>query len=129
MTEQAKVYVSDLHFEHMQWLSNLKFWDEELNSFNKRLEEVVGRYTENEKKAKVEHFHNRFVLHHNAINKLMKEVNQHEKVMARYAERHLDTLSSTPIDDHALLRDKIETEKKLYLELKGEYYRFLTHQD
>jgi hypothetical protein len=30
MTEQAKVYVSDLHFEHMQWLSNLKFWDEEL---------------------------------------------------------------------------------------------------
>jgi hypothetical protein len=49
--------------------------------------------------------------------------------MARYAERHLDTLSSTPIDDHALLRDKIETEKKLYLELKGEYYRFLTHQD
>ena len=111
MTEQAKVYLSDLHFEHMQWLSELRFWDEELNSFNKRLEEVVGR----------------FVLHHNAINKLVKEVNQHEKVMARYAERHLEDLETMPIDDHDLLRDKIETEKKLYLELKSEYYKFLTH--
>lgn len=126
MTEQAKVYLSDLHFEHLQWLSNLKFWDEELISFNKRLEEVVGRYTDIDKKAKVEHFHNRFMLHHNAINKLIKEVNQHERVMARYAERHLDSIDSVPMEDHASLRDKIETEKKLYLELKGEYYRFLT---
>ncbi len=125
MTEQGQVYLSDLHFEHIQWLSELKFWDEELNSFNKRLEEVVGRYTSNEARAKIEHFQNRFLLNHIEITKLIKNVNQHEKVMARYAAHHLSSLEDTPVNDHTSLRDKMETQRIIYVDLKAEYYKFL----
>ena len=37
MQKDHKVYLSDLHFEHTQGLSELKFWEDEIKSFSKRL--------------------------------------------------------------------------------------------
>jgi len=104
----------------------LKFWDEEINSFTKRLEEVVERYNDNEIRAKIEHFQNRFLLNHQAINKQIKEVNKHEKILARYAEHHMSTLENTPVHDHASLRELMQVQRAMYAELKSEYYSFLT---
>ena len=74
MHKEVKVYLSDLHFEHRQWTSELKFWEEEIASFRKRLGEVVIRYTSNEVRASIEHFQNQFILHDEVIDQLKKEV-------------------------------------------------------
>lgn len=36
---------SNMHFEHAQWKLELAFWEDELNSFNNRLNELVFRWT------------------------------------------------------------------------------------
>ena len=46
--EKQVLFNSDLHLEHVQWNRELSFWEDELKSFNKRLEELVVRWTDKE---------------------------------------------------------------------------------
>ncbi len=126
MTKQCMVYLSDLHFEHNQWINELKFWEQEIQSFTKRLEEVVVRYTSNDIRAKIEHFQNQFVLHKEVISVLKKDVKKHEQLIAGYAENNPVAIDHVRFDDHTTLRDKIDTQRKIYSELKTEYFEFLT---
>jgi len=126
MQKEVKVYLSDLHFEHRQWTSELKFWEEEIASFRKRLGEVVVRYTSNEIRASIEHFQNQFILHDEVIDKLKKEVKSHEKMVAQTAEERPVAIDRVKFDDHTELREKIDTQRNIYGELKSEYFSFLS---
>ncbi|MFN8339990.1 MAG: hypothetical protein U0T36_13335 [Saprospiraceae bacterium] len=126
MNKDHKVYLSDLHFEHTQWMSELKFWEDEIKSFSKRLGEVVVRYTSNEIRAKIEHFQNKFILHDEVIDMLKKDVKNHEKAIAHQAEDHPVAIDHVHFNDHTSLRDKMDTQREIYGELKGEYYNFLS---
>jgi hypothetical protein len=123
---ENKVYLSDLHFEHVQWLSELRFWDDEIKSFSRRLGDVVMRYTSNEIRAKIEHFQNQFILHDEVIDILKKEITVHEKSIANYAEEHPVAINRVHFDDHVELRDKMDTQRKIYNDLKLEYFGFLS---
>ena len=52
MIDKKPVYISDLHFEHRLWLSELAFWQDEIGTFKHRLEEVVTRITDKDVLAK-----------------------------------------------------------------------------
>lgn len=126
MNKDHKVYLSDLHFEHTQWMSELKFWEDEIKSFSKRLGEVVVRYTSNDMRAKIEHFQNQFILHDEVIDMLKKDVKNHEKAIAHQAEDNPVAIDHVHFNDHTSLRDKMDTQREIYGELKGEYYNFLS---
>ncbi|MBK8886274.1 MAG: hypothetical protein IPN46_06835 [Saprospiraceae bacterium] len=126
MQKDHKVYLSDLHFEHTQWLSELKFWEDEIKSFSKRLGEVVVRYTSNEIRAKIEHFQNQFILHDEVIDLLKKDVKNHEKAIALQAEDNPVAINHVYFNDHTGLRDKMDTQRQIYRELKSTYYNFLS---
>jgi hypothetical protein len=127
MVKNNKVYLSDLHFEHRQWMNELKFWEDEIKSFNNRLGEIVTRYTSNDIRAKVEHFHNQFILHDEVIDILKKDVKTHEKLIAAQAEDHPVAIDRVHFDDHTALRERMDTQRKIYGELKMEYFGFLSH--
>lgn len=126
MSREVNVYLSDLHFEHTQWMSELKFWEDEIATFNKRLGEVVVRYTSNEIRASIEHFQNQFILHDEVIDTLKKEVKTHEKMIAKEAEERPVAIDRVYFEDHSALREKMNTQRKIYGELKGEYFSFLS---
>lgn len=126
MVTKDKVYLSDLHFEHVQWLNELGFWEDEIKSFNKRLGEVVVRYTSNEIRGKIEHFQNQFILHDEVIDILKKDIKLHEKHIAGIAEDHPIAINRVHFDDHTELRDRMDTQRKIFGDLKADYYRFLT---
>ncbi len=126
MQKEVKVYLSDLHFEHRQWISELKFWEEGIASFRKRLGEVVVRYTSNEVRASIEHFQNQFILHDEVIDQLKKEVKTHEKMVAQTAEEKPTAIDRVKFDDHTSLREKLDTQRSIYGELKSEYFSFLS---
>lgn len=126
MVTKDKVYLSDLHFEHVQWLSELRFWEDEIKSFTKRLGEVVERYTSNDVRGKIEHFQNQFILHDEVIDMLKKDVKNHEKQLANIAEEHPVAINRVHFDDHTELRDRMDTQRSIYGDLKSNYYRFLT---
>lgn len=126
MDTEKKMYISDLHFEHVQWRSELMFWEEQIASYIRRLEEVVTRYTENGVRAQVEHFQNQFILHNDVIDVLKKDIKKHEQHLADYAQEHPVAVNHVHFDDHSQLRDRMETQRSIYHDLKTKYFKFLS---
>jgi hypothetical protein len=123
---KSNVYISDLHFEHIAWNSELSFQKDELKIFRNRLEEVVSRWTKKEVLIQVEHFQNNFLRHNEVIDMLKHNINGHENELADFAEDHPVAVDRVHFKDHSKLRDSFETQRKLYAELKTDFLRFLT---
>lgn len=120
------IYNPDLHFEHECWNRELLFWEDELRSFQNRLEELTSRWTDNEVLAQIEKFQNKFEIHENAIASMKDDIHMHETNMADHYDKGEDVLEKTMVDRHLKFRDRIDTERKLYHDLKKDLFRFLT---
>ncbi len=117
-------YITDLHYEHRLWLNELKFYKEELNILQERLEEIVSKNTNNEVEAGVESFQNRFELQRNHISDLKHRIKKHETFLADYAKDHPIAVDHVHFTDHADIRENYERFRDLYQEMKHEFNRF-----
>ena len=113
--ETQVLYNSDLHFEHVQWNRELSFWEDELKSFNKRLEELVTRWTDKKVLAKLEHYQNEFILHDKRIDELQEAIEVHETQMAGLNLEGKDALDTTLVKKHLEFRNKMEQAKQLHI--------------
>lgn len=126
MSTKTTLYLSDLHFEHQQWLKELEFWEDEIALYNRRLGEIIVRYTDPAIKAEMEHFQNQFIRHDEVIDILKHDVRKHESQLVKYAQDHPIAIDRVHFDDHTGLRDRMETQRKIYADLKTEFYTFLS---
>ncbi len=117
---------SDLHFEHTQWRSELLFWEDELKTFNNRLDELVIRWTDKGMLAQLEDFQNQFIRHGEVIDTLQHDINIHETNMAGHDEKGEDVINLTLAKQHTAFRIRMEIQRKIYTDLKKEFYRFLS---
>ncbi|CAZ97996.1 hypothetical protein Q4603_03235 [Zobellia galactanivorans] len=122
----ATIYNSDLHFEHQQWKSELAFWKDELKSFNNRLKELVNRWTDKEVLAQLEHFQNEFILHSGVIEDLQETIAEHEMNISKQRDNNHESMDVTMVKNHIQFREKMETQRQIYADLKKEFFRFLT---
>jgi hypothetical protein len=120
------IYNSDLHFEHNQWTSELAFWKDELKTFNNRLEELVNRWTDKEMLAKLEHFQNEFIIHEELVQVFQDDINAHERNMSVNVSKEEDVLDRSLVKKHIEFREKMQTQRHIYAELKKEFYTFLS---
>lgn len=120
------VYLSDLHFEHQNWNSELLFQQDELKTFRSRLEEVVPRYTDTTVLAQSEQFQNQMIRHNEILDELLHDIKIHEQGLSHYAKENPVAIDHVHFDDHGGLRGKIEMQRKLYAEFKKGFLRFLT---
>ena len=81
VTTEKKVHISDLHFELNLWLNEFKFYKDEIQIFNHRLEEIVSKNTGMEVMSEVEHFQNQYIRQSEVIDVLRHEVKQHENML------------------------------------------------
>ena len=125
MIDKKPIFISDLHFEHKLWMSELLFWQDEINTFKHRLEEIVERFEDNEVLAKVEKYQNQFIRHLEVIDTLKHDTQSTEHTLAVYAESHIEDVNKEFFGDHATLRERVETQRKLYGELKTNFLNFL----
>lgn len=123
--KEKRVHIDDLHFEHTRWSSELKFYLDELPLFRSRLEEIAKRYTSAEVLGELDQFQNRIYLERNAIDELLHDINLHEKEIAKYAKEHPVAIDHVLFNDHAPLRDRIQTNRKMMDELKQEFNRYI----
>ena len=122
---KQNIYLSDLHFEHEQWLKELVFWEDEIGLYNKRLGEIVVRYTDSSVKAELEHFQNQFIRHDEVIDILKHDIRKHESQLVKYASEHPVAIDRVHFEDHTGLRERMDTQRKIYADLKDEFYQFL----
>lgn len=119
------LYNSNMHFEHKQWEGELSFWKDELMFFNNKLSELVTRWTDKDVLAQLEHYQNEFVLHGGVIEDLQEIIEKHEERIAGQSRTGEDALDVQLTKGHQDFRDKIETQRHIYAELKKEFFRFL----
>ncbi|WKK65684.1 hypothetical protein [Lutimonas zeaxanthinifaciens] len=120
------IFNTDLHFEHENWNRELLFWEDELISFQNRLDELVLRWTAREVLTEVEKFQNHIIVHREAIVSIKNQIELHETNMADHYKRDEDVLNKDLVSKHELLRYKIEIQRNLFNEFKGNFFRFLT---
>lgn len=125
-TTTSKVkHIDELHFEHQLWISEAKFYVDELKVYQKRLEEIASKNTKEEVRKQVEHFQNQFIIQKEQLDILKHEVNEHEQWLANYAKQHPVAINHELFTDHREMHEQIDVFRKLYGELKQEFRRFL----
>ncbi|MGB5499562.1 MAG: hypothetical protein WBM77_11595 [Maribacter sp.] len=120
------IYNSNMHFEHQHWRSELFFWEDELKTFKNRLSELVRRYTSKDVLVLLEHYQNQFILHGGVIDDLLEEIEVHETQIAGQSMIGRDALDTVLVKKHLEFRNRMETQRQIYADLKKEFFSFLT---
>jgi|SRR5680860_290053 len=120
------VYDENLHFEHQNWKSELDFWKDELKTFNNRLSEMVTRYTSKEVLKQLEHYQNEIALHSGTIQDLKETIDEHEGSIAGHSQKGDESMNVALVNTHMDFREKMETQRQIYAEMKKGFFRFLT---
>jgi len=115
------IYLSDLHFEHKLWINQLAFCQDELVIYERRLGELVNKYTDTDVLAKLEQFQNQFIRQKEVIDQLLHAVNGHEQELSRYAAEHPVAIDHVHFKDHAGLRDRMDSFNDIYADLKKNF--------
>ncbi|AUC75392.1 MULTISPECIES: hypothetical protein [unclassified Olleya] len=123
--EKEIIYNSNMHFEHEQWKGELAFWKQELLFFNNKLSELVTRWTNKDVLAQLEHYQNEFILHGGVIEDLQETIEKHETRIAAQSIEGEDAIDVRLAEQHVAFRDKMETQREIYADLKKEFFRFL----
>lgn len=124
--EKEVIYTEDLHFEHQQWLGELEFWKDELKSFHNRLAELANRWSNKSVLAQLEHFQNQFILHGEFIDDQEKLIHAHETNMADHDKKKEMVINTGLAKHHLEIRKHMEEQRKIYADLKKEFYKFLS---
>lgn len=122
------IYNVDLHFEHENWQQEINFWEDELKSFRKRLEELVTRLTDRGMLAQIEKFENQFIIQEEEFDAIKDQIAMHEKNMSAHYEKNEDVLNKMFVSQHIGLREVMERERNLYNNLKKDFFNFMTKQ-
>ena len=120
------IFNSDLHFEHNQWKRELFFWEDELKSFQNRLEDLLKRWTKKEMLVQLEHYQNQFILQDEVINTLQEDIHIHEISIAAASKKGKDLLDTALVKKHIEFRNRMEVQRHIYRDLKKEFFKFLT---
>jgi predicted S18 family serine protease len=116
---------ASLHSDHKQWNAELSLWLDELKSFNKRLESLVKRFTDKKVLIQVEHFQNQFIIHSNEVQRLQQLINVHEINIAYQLKKGEDAIDRIYTKEHLEVKNRMETQAKIFGELKREFFQFL----
>ena len=119
-----QVDVQVLHFEHNVWMNELEFFEGELHFFENRLSDLVMRYREIEVLAKLEQFQNQFIRQKEVLDKLLRDIRVHEQQLGLKLQKEQD-LQDHFVNDHANMRARMNSYRKIYNELKTDFFQYL----
>ncbi len=120
------VYMSDLHFEHVTWKRQLDFEKDDLKFLQARLEEVASDWTDQDVLTEVGQYQSKFTRHNQVIDELLHDIHTSEAELSKFAKDNPIGNDEVTFKDHTKMRDKVETQNKMYAEMKRDFARFLS---
>lgn len=121
---ESRVYVKDLSFDHELWDNEMKFYRNELEIFENRLEQDVVRLSDPDALRKLEHFQNQFIRQNEVLDILNKKVRKNRKNVARASVDGGVSDDHDVVRNYVALRDEFATFEKIYYELKRKFVNF-----
>lgn len=115
------------HRDHTKWNSEISLYLDEINTFDSRLSEVLSQNTNDDIRAKVESFQNRFLVHRQAINDIDNAIKKHETSLSKKAKSgdHY-TSSGNELEYHTSIMNNLKVEGKIFKEVKSDFLKFLS---
>ena len=121
----ATISIRSLHMEYQLWTRELIFYKEEIKIFEDHLEALLKRNNKNGVPAQVEHFQNQFILQKEVIDYLKHDLGVSERQLAGFVyEMSGDGIENIKMDNHGKLRERMNTFRKIYREIKTEFRHF-----
>ncbi|NOT50678.1 MAG: hypothetical protein HOP10_05330 [Chitinophagaceae bacterium] len=118
--------VSHCGHDHSQWLKSLEFYDDDLDSLENRLLEIVKKNNGYEAMKGVEHFQNQFMIQRKNIHDLRHTINRHSGKVAAEALSHVGKMEMIRVDEHENIKAEVENFEKIINELRHEFNVFLS---
>ena len=116
---------SNMEFEHQRWKGEIEFWKNELESFNNKLSELITRWADKEELAEVGYYQKQFIYHAGVIEDLLESIEQKERRVSSLNNSNNLRENSALSEKHIELRNRMETQREVYAELKKNIFRFL----
>ena len=114
------------HRHHKTWLNYLAFYKDEMDIFQKRLEEVAGKHIgEKEVMSFVEHFQNQLILQKEQHDILRHDIKQYENKIEDAYLKNPVMASNSRVEEDTELEDRVKTFTRLFKEMKDEFYHFV----
>jgi hypothetical protein len=120
----TKVGLYELHEEHKEWIQKLNFYKDDINIFEKRLQELVSKNTKEEATKEIEHFQNQFIIQKNNIDTIKHIITVDEDEIQKEVNKNLVAVDHRKVEDHPKERDLVETFEANYKELREEFNKF-----
>ena len=115
----------NMEFEHQRWKGEISFWKNELESFNNKLSELITRWADKEELAEVGYYQKQFIYHGGVIEDLLESIEQKERRVSSLNNSNYLRENSALSEKHIELRNRMETQRDVYAELKKNIFRFL----
>lgn len=123
MTTQK--YLSELHHDHREWRNILSFYQEDISTMRKRLEEVSSKNTDREMHGFVERFQNKLIIEAEQIDTLKHRINECEDNIMKNVENNPTASDHRKVDDHTELRESFQTFELLFNKLRKDLNAFV----
>jgi hypothetical protein len=107
-------------------MSDMLFFQDELKVMERRLGEVASKNTAKETLANLEHFQNTIIVERNNVDQIKHELNIGNDEITNEIHKNVIAIDHRSIADHAELREKVESFKRVYHENKNELNSFLS---
>ena len=119
------ISIKTLHLEYRLWINELSFAKEEINIYERHLEELIAANTDTDILAEAEKFQNQFICQKEVIDVLKHDLHVSERQLANVAKNLSGFgLEIMRMDNHEQLRERMKTFRKLIQELKDEFKVF-----
>ncbi|MEN8124368.1 MAG: hypothetical protein ABFR32_04495 [Bacteroidota bacterium] len=116
--ETKIVYLSDLKFNLKVWKKELRFHRDEMEKFERKLEEVAKRNLGNKAMAPLEGYQNRIIREKEVIGRLLQRIRMKRRIVE--AVDLSEEIDGRLRNQQTSLKDDMKTYIKLHYELKEE---------
>ena len=115
--------ISPSHFEHTLWMNELNFFYDEVKIYEQQLEKLVKKRNK-EMMPRLEQFQNNFIRQKEVLDQLIRDIKVHEQKLA-WSLKEDKNIEESADTAHEKMREEIEIFKKIFDQLKKQFYAFL----
>lgn len=121
----AQKYLTELHHDHKTWKNLLSFYQDDMKTMKKRLEEAASKNTDREMHGWVERFQNKLIIQEEQIDTLKHDIALCEAAVVKNVEENPQASDHRKMDDHTDMRERVQTFELLFNHLRKDLNAFV----
>lgn len=115
-----------LHEDYKNWLNELHFNSHEIDFFQKSLGDFAMVQQDKSTAPAIEQYENKLILQREQNDIFLHDLKEQQKKLNDFIKSHESNIEFINFSDHKDWRERMRTHRKLYQEMKTEFYQTFT---